>query len=218
MKRTFVHTGGAWYGKSALKDRRYVDDVIIQICDDDGNMQHEMVVEFHDLKMTTGLSARVCCFDADTSVLLACTDVLEALRESQAWSPNNFTKLLIRLGFEDLTPLSANPVNEDSMREMRSLVRPMVEDISGRVEWDQIDGELVNIGLFFNNGQLFVAPIGVGLPDTNGHLMGGATFINFSTIKQTDDASDLTETCDALIYGEESRIISLLTPNEAVTT
>lgn len=60
----------------------------------------EMGMRWYELG---GLYPRLEVFGESWPVLLACTDVLEAIKEEDRLTADQFTDILKRLGFEDLT-------------------------------------------------------------------------------------------------------------------
>lgn len=104
MKRGFYHLSKAWYNKVALEKAKYKDEVLFGIYCDEGGTDGEMSVRWYDLanKSTPKLE----CFDDAWLVLSQLKDVIDEMAkvDSQDINPEEFCRLLLRCGFEDLTP------------------------------------------------------------------------------------------------------------------
>lgn len=103
-KRTFIHLAEAYYAKSTLLPDEVVDEVLMRICDD-GYESNEVMFRWHDLNGTYPFP-RLEVFDDAWDALPRIHDVLDALSQhnGQHIAPSDFCKLLLTLGFEDVTP------------------------------------------------------------------------------------------------------------------
>ena len=214
MKIKYIHTSKAWYGKSALNRRDYFDDIMIRLHDDNG-MVSEFSVEFHNLN---GVCARIACFDDSTNVLIACNEMVQAMSKRKDWTPTAFTEMLDRLGYENDTPRFADKAGHVKMEMARERLVPMITKLSNQIDWGQIPGDFVPIGLFVKRGEFFVSPICIGAPDVvDEDLLIGSSIYGTSSISICDEAQDHYETADMLLVNAD-QFVAALTPNEMRTT
>lgn len=213
MKIKFIQSSRAWYGKTALKNRDYYDDIMIQLYDDSDELVCEFCVEFHDLN---GPTARIAAFDDSTQALLACNDMVQAMSDTKGWTPNAFVKLLIRLGYEDITPEFQDSGGKVKMEMAKERLVPMVTKLANEIDWDQIPGDTVPIGLFVKRGEFFVAPICVGAPDADEDMLIGSSIYGTSSISMSDEEPDHYETADMLLIRAD-QFFAALTPNQTAT-
>lgn len=107
MKRRFYHLSRAWY-KDVLENQEYIDEVTFGLYCEQGGTTGEMAVRWYEL-ISNELSPRLECFSDAWYVLSQFKDIIDAMaefddRKTKAISPEEFCRLLIKCGFEDLTP------------------------------------------------------------------------------------------------------------------
>jgi len=104
MKRGFFWTSKAWYAKSALEGRSGPDIMFGLYDGKDGWTTGQMAMRWHPLcgKMVPRLEV----FNDGWNVLKGFKDVIDALalKNNDNISEGEFIDLLLRCGFEDLTP------------------------------------------------------------------------------------------------------------------
>lgn len=104
-KRGFTHLSKAWYGPAYLSRSNYVDEVNIGFYHPEGGTTGEFVVTWKELagKVTPRLKA----YDDGWSALFHFGDMLESMAsiDGEDVSPDEFCKLLVALGIEDMTPI-----------------------------------------------------------------------------------------------------------------
>lgn len=108
-KRQFIHLSQAYYGKSSLKERDYVDIVSIGMYHKDGGTLGEFSVKWYDLG---SIVPRLECFNDAWEVLGHCfCDLLMLMMEedSKSVSPLAFCDILRKLKIEDAT-MRENPL------------------------------------------------------------------------------------------------------------
>jgi hypothetical protein len=196
MKIKFIQSSRAWYGKSALKNRNYFDDIMVQLYDDSDEFICEFCVEFHDLN---GPCARLAVYDDSTQALIACNDMVQAMSERKSWTPPAFVEMLNGLGYEDITPEFSDDKGRVKMEMAKERLVPMVTKLANEIDWGQIPGDFVPIGLFVKRGEFFVAPICIGAPDVDENLLIGASIYGTSSIAMSDEEQDHYETADMLL-------------------
>ncbi len=105
MKRGFYHVSKAWYADSALKGREYTDEVIFGLYCDQGGTTGEMGVRWGDLENKN--TPKLHCFDDAWAVLAGFKDVIDEMGkvDDQNIKPEEFCVILLKCGFEDLTPV-----------------------------------------------------------------------------------------------------------------
>lgn len=107
MKRGFYHLSRAWYAETGLKNRDYIDEVTFGIYCNQGGTKGEMSVKWVEFSSWGDkVTPRLDCFDDAWLVLSEFKDVIDEMAkvDSQNIKPEEFCQLLIKCGFEDLTP------------------------------------------------------------------------------------------------------------------
>lgn len=102
--RGFSHVGRAWYA-SQLATERHIDEVMFGLYCPDGGTSGEMAMRWYDLGRDK--APRLEAFDDAWSALAQFPDLIAALGEidGRNITPEDFCRLLIRLGFRDDTPV-----------------------------------------------------------------------------------------------------------------
>jgi hypothetical protein len=197
MKIKFIQSSRAWYGKTALSHRNYFDDIMVQLYDDSDEFVCEFSVEFHDLN---GPCAQLAVFDDSTEALINCGDMVRVMSGRKGWTPPAFVEMLIDLGYEDITPEFQDGKGRVKMEMAKERLVPMVTALANSIDWNQIPGDFVPIGLFVKRGQFFVAPICIGAPDViDEDLLIGSSIYGTSSISMSDEEQDHYETADMLL-------------------
>lgn len=205
MKRSFIHVSKAWYGKSTLDHKEHFDEILVMV--EKNDRLFEFSIEFHNI---LGSSARIACFDDATSALVECSDLIKEMSHSRGWTPNSFAKLLIRQNFEDVTPEKKADKLSIFQDECRKAIRKNLEIIYKKINWEQIPGDLVTLGLFVKGDQFFVASLGVGCPDTvSDSMFIGSKIFGISSMSYSDGDSDFGETADILLVNSRDFIKEL---------
>ena len=209
MKKSFIQVSKAWYNTSYLNEKDLLDEAIIFISDDENNMMSEFVVEFHSFGNSP--SARICVFDDAIDALIDCNDMVVQMDNHKNWRPQEFFDMLVNLGYKDATPIVADKGNQVKLELVKEQLGPMVEQLANGLDWSQIAGTVIAVGLFVKNGEFFVAGIGAGAPDENRLI--GAVIYGTSSISINDETPDHYETADMLLADNVDRFLDALAPN-----
>lgn len=110
MFKTFIHTGAAWYAKSALDPAPYFDQIHISVYEDESceKLIGEFSLNFHELN--SGVGTRLCCFDDGAAALKECLDIIDLMdrMSKHPQSPEAYVSFFDRSGYADKTPLTAS--------------------------------------------------------------------------------------------------------------
>ncbi len=103
-KRGFIHMSAAWWGASQGRYQREKDKVRIGFYRPDGSTTGEFYIGWELL--CGSLIPRLYVFDDAWSALFNFGDMLKSMADAddQNVSPEEFCKMLVALGIEDLTP------------------------------------------------------------------------------------------------------------------
>lgn len=117
--RKFIHLGRAWYGPANLTVDRYVDEIWFGFDEQPG----ELMMRWYQLGAGAP-SPRLEVFNDSFRVLMACSDMLEVLAEHNGkdFTPDEFCRLLLRLGFRDETP-----VDEERHESLKDKIQKLIE-------------------------------------------------------------------------------------------
>jgi hypothetical protein len=111
--RQYTHLEEAWYAKSSLEGRDFVDEVMFGFYSPDGGTSGEMGMRWINLgtKWRRGhevphFAPQLQCFSDAWSALAQFKDVIDALAEvdGEDITPGQFCEILDRCGFIDATP------------------------------------------------------------------------------------------------------------------
>lgn len=105
IKRQFVHLSRAWYGDVNLKlESDVVDRINVGFYHQDGGTTGEFTFAWE--KLAGRIVPRLHAFDDGWRALHGFSDLIEAMAkvDGQNISPDEFCKLLVSLGIQDVTP------------------------------------------------------------------------------------------------------------------
>lgn len=104
-KRGFTQLSKAWYGDANLKNSEMIDRFSIGFYHPEGGTTGEFLISYEELggKIIPRLQA----FDDGWDALFNFSDLIEAMSkiDDKNISPDDFNKLLVSLGIEDMTPV-----------------------------------------------------------------------------------------------------------------
>lgn len=104
FKRGFVSLSRSWFGECCPTEKGVIDAITIEVDELDGDIWGEFEINW--MLIGKGESvARISIFDGCWDAFFHCTDLIEKMKEidGQNISPDDFCKMLVELGFEDLT-------------------------------------------------------------------------------------------------------------------
>lgn len=111
--KQFIILSQAWYGKSSIDSRKdgLQDDICFGLYDPSGGTIGEMLISWYYLENT--LTPKLEAFDDAWFALAQFPDLIAelALLDDKNPSSEIIAKVLVRCGFEDVTPRD-NPYNE----------------------------------------------------------------------------------------------------------
>ncbi len=108
MKRKFIQLSRAWYEKSCLPNQEYVDEVMFGDYGEKSPTWGEMALRWYTLPGLDLPAAQLECFDDAFKALAQFPDVITALAAHEPdIQPEQFCRLLLAMGFEDVTPKEA---------------------------------------------------------------------------------------------------------------
>lgn len=104
FKRGFVSFSRSWYSEHLPTRIGEIDSITIEVDELDGDIWGE----FEILWVSIGngeIASKISIFDGCWNAFFHCTDLIEKMKEidGQNISSNDFCKMLVELGFEDLT-------------------------------------------------------------------------------------------------------------------
>ena len=104
FKRGFVSFSRYWYGKTFLKGNENIDSVTIEVDELDGDIWGEFEIIWVSIGNGERV-AKISICDGCWNAFFHCTDLIEKMKEidGQNIRPDDFCKMLVELGFEDLT-------------------------------------------------------------------------------------------------------------------
>lgn len=104
MKRTYVNTRRAWYAESAMEGQPYVEELILQGHDLEGNPQGELAIHWYRLDVVGEPQAKIEVFADAWRLLAEWPDVsLRLYQLGEYPRPHEVEGMLRKLGFTDAT-------------------------------------------------------------------------------------------------------------------
>lgn len=115
--RTFVHLSRAWYGPANIRTDRYVDEVMLGFHLAGG----EIAMRWYELSGRA--TPKLELFNDSFRALSQMPDLISALADADNvdFTPDEFCRLLVRLGFRDETP-----VDDERQASLEKKIRALV--------------------------------------------------------------------------------------------
>ncbi len=127
--KAFFHLSKAWYGEANLRNADIKDQVMFGYYTPGEGTTGEMSMRWHQLGGE--LTPRLDVFNDAWHALSTFTDVIQELGkvDNQHISPDEFCKILLSLGFKDLTPTKSpyeKPVKEQEESELLHAAKQLI--------------------------------------------------------------------------------------------
>jgi len=106
MERGYIQLSRAWYARSVLRKRQYIDEVMFGLYEQEGDTIGELAMRWEELQEDC---VKIECYGDAFHLFEELPDVFRELATRKYITPDAFCKLLDKCGFTDRTQDTYKP-------------------------------------------------------------------------------------------------------------